>query len=535
MRKKLIGYMLLLAALLLLVVFIGLFLVGRYESASKSYQELLEIQMAIFEKDTSAYWESLAAESIDLSEHMRGIVEQALDKEGISPDDLNGSGDRIAQLQDAMIEPLKQRLGRQNCSGILVLLDATMGGNEEKQAISRTGLYLQQSRYQNADESILLYRGIPAVGKAHGIMPHGKWRQEFHTDLFPNYDVIAANAALPLHEAYMLTDCVLLPGTGDNVVLMAAPMVDSSGRFLGICGYEVSANYFMSYHTQPTMLSHLVCLLSPAEGNTLYAGSGLHCCGTEDYTVPPQEKLHMEGEMGSFSKFIGESSAYVGIAKSLSLSPNNLPYTLSVMIPKADYDRAVFKDRLQNLMFLALLLFFAVTCCLYMSRRYLIPISQALESIRQRNWAQEPSAIPEIKDLFEFLAGQDSAHEAALDELEKEKQQILASLHQVSQDYSAAQQRNARLAYSRKSEVDPDDYEMFLTGLATLSPMERKVFNYYLEGKGVKEIVELSSIKESTVRFHNRNIYAKLGVKSLRQLLLYAAVMRESEKQAPEA
>ena len=46
----------------------------------------------------------------------------------------------------------------------------------------------------------------------------------------------------------------------------------------------------------------------------------------------------------------------------------------------------------------------------------------------------------------------------------------------------------------------------------------------------MKEILEIASIKESTLRYHNQNIYSKLGVNSLKQLLRYAALMREDER-----
>ena len=47
----------------------------------------------------------------------------------------------------------------------------------------------------------------------------------------------------------------------------------------------------------------------------------------------------------------------------------------------------------------------------------------------------------------------------------------------------------------------------------------------------VKEIMEIACIKESTLRYHNRNIYSKLGVNSLKQLLQYATLMKQQEKE----
>ncbi len=67
-------------------------------------------------------------------------------------------------------------------------------------------------------------------------------------------------------------------------------------------------------------------------------------------------------------------------------------------------------------------------------------------------------------------------------------------------------------------------------GVDTLTPAERRIFGYYLAGKNVKEILSIVSIKESTLRYHNKNIYSKLGVNSLKQLLRYAALMQREEE-----
>ena len=63
-----------------------------------------------------------------------------------------------------------------------------------------------------------------------------------------------------------------------------------------------------------------------------------------------------------------------------------------------------------------------------------------------------------------------------------------------------------------------------------MTPTEHRIFAYYLSGKSVKEILSVAAIKESTLRYHNKNIYSKLGVNSLKQLLRYAALMQQDDK-----
>lgn len=169
-----------------------------------------------------------------------------------------------------------------------------------------------------------------------------------------------------------------------------------------------------------------------------------------------------------------------------------------------------------------------------LSRRFLSPILSALDQIKSDKRGALSSQVPEIDDLFAFLDMRDRDHERALFRLEAEKAAAHTERERLRTEYEAAQIKYetaqaeiSRLAYSRKQEVDPDDYSRFLCGIRTLTPTERKVFNYYLDGKTTKEILEIAGIKESTLRYHNQNIYGKLGVSSLKQLLRYAALMKQ--------
>lgn len=58
--------------------------------------------------------------------------------------------------------------------------------------------------------------------------------------------------------------------------------------------------------------------------------------------------------------------------------------------------------------------------------------------------------------------------------------------------------------------------------LQDLTPTEHTIFEYYLAGKTTKEIMAELYITENTLKFHNKNIYGKLGVSSRKQLIEYA-------------
>lgn len=89
--------------------------------------------------------------------------------------------------------------------------------------------------------------------------------------------------------------------------------------------------------------------------------------------------------------------------------------------------------------------------------------------------------------------------------------------------------RIKRLEYDRKKEIDPESFKQFIKGIDELTKTERKIFDLHREGYSVQEILDIAKIKESTLRYHNQNIYAKLSVSSMKMMLRYCALM-ENEK-----
>ena len=75
---------------------------------------------------------------------------------------------------------------------------------------------------------------------------------------------------------------------------------------------------------------------------------------------------------------------------------------------------------------------------------------------------------------------------------------------------------------SNSNEVDESiaaQIENYIEGLKNLTPTEKLVYELYITGNTTKDIMSSLNIKENTVKFHNKNIYGKLGVSSRKQLL----------------
>lgn len=56
--------------------------------------------------------------------------------------------------------------------------------------------------------------------------------------------------------------------------------------------------------------------------------------------------------------------------------------------------------------------------------------------------------------------------------------------------------------------------------LYTLTPTESHIYKLYMEGKKTKEVMAELSITENTLKFHNRNLYSKLGVSTRKELIM---------------
>lgn len=116
---------------------------------------------------------------------------------------------------------------------------------------------------------------------------------------------------------------------------------------------------------------------------------------------------------------------------------------------------------------------------------------------------------------------------------------FLLGLYLVIQD-------NARLLEEQKKAVTPREApdisldlessaefdakcRYLFNNLHTLTHTERLIFDLYLEEKSTKEVLKEMNITENTLKYHNKNIYSKLGVSSRKQLIRYACVKQDVE------
>lgn len=113
----------------------------------------------------------------------------------------------------------------------------------------------------------------------------------------------------------------------------------------------------------------------------------------------------------------------------------------------------------------------------------------------------------------------------------KENQRLKSLILQKDEALSAIKTEKSVL---NAANISSSAIKYFTAGLETLTPTERKIFNAYLKGNSTKKIMSTLNIKENTLKFHNKNIYGKLGVSSRKELLTInrAIEMEKLEKQS---
>lgn len=531
LQRRLFLTMLVLSMLLLGLFFIGFHLILGYTDTKQRIAKDLDFQLDIFARETTTYYKDLATMGILLSRESGDIVENYLADNHLAFDDLNDAQKHLVGIQKQLFDPLRHKLFEANCTGAFVMLQATVDTKSNHADASRAGLYLQRGTLDASDNNVLLYRGFSSIGRNKGYLPHRKWRLEFDTDLFPNYTDLLQHAKAPLTTNYCTTEIFTLPGTSEKAMLMVAPLLGSHGEVYGICGLEVSQSYFKQTFAQPSHLSRASFCLNKGKRELTKAEDCFSAGITDGYYSAP---------LGTFTtKPFGQglalyesstSEAYVGAAREVTIFPKNVDFTLNVLVPKQDYDYLAIQNMFRMISLLALFLLLAAALCIYFSATYLIPLKKSLREIQQNTYMATDSSIAEIDDLFVFLDEENRANEELLENMEKEKKLAEKALHEMQEECNIITQKIERLAYSRKNEIDPDDYENFKIGFKLLTKREKAILQLYIAGKSVREIIEEADIKESTVRFHNRNIYSKLGVHSRKQLLRCLAIM-EQEKQ----
>ena len=524
MHRKLLLYMLALVIVVVTFIAVGLFFVGQFSTTKEKYSNNLSFQNEFYTRQTEKFFDDLSMMSEMLANDSSAIIDNYLNKKGIHISALNDSQMYTEGVQEALFPKLKEELLKADASGAFIMLNATVNTGEANSDKSRTGLYFQRSTLDRTDETLLLFRGSAELGRKNDIMPHRKWRLEFKTDFVPQTKNFF-NETIVKEKKSVLTDIFTLNGTSEEAMAFLNPLFGADGTYYGICGFEISKNYFKDLFAQPTRLEKLTCTFSKTAEDGKIDCKNIFWAGVlGGYSLKPSGTLVPKEMNDSLTEFLGENT-FVAAKNEVTICDTS--YTLVVMQPKSEFDKTVTVNVIKIVLVCFLLVFSAVVLCVIFSRKFVSPVIKSLEKIRMQEHAGTKSDIIEIDDLFVYLAEQDKLRDFETENLKRQNEELATVTENQTNEIGKRQAEIERLAYSRKTEIDPDDYEMFKIGLKELTKTEKTVFDLYLQGKTAKEIADILNIRESTLKFHNHNILEKLGVSSRKQMLRYATLLKQ--------
>lgn len=524
MHSKLLLYMFTLVLVVVMFIAVGLFFVGQFSTTTKKYSSNLTFQNEFYTRQIEKYFDDLSMMTEMLANDSSAIIDNYLNENGIHMSALNDSQYYTEGVQEALFPKLEEELLKADASGAFIILNATVNTGEANSDKSKTGLYFQRSTLDRTDETLLLFRGNAELGRKKDIMPHRKWRLEFRTDFVPQTENFF-NETIVKEKKSVLTDIFTLNGTSEKAMAFITSLFGTDGSYYGICGFEISNNYFKDFFVQPTRLEQLTCTFSKTEKNGKIDCENIFWTGVlNGYSLKPSGTLVPKKMNDSLTEFLGENTF---VAAKNEITILNTPYTLVVMQPKSEFDKTVAINVTKIVLVCFLLIISAVVLCIFFSRKFVSPVIKSLEKIRMQEHARTKSDIIEIDDLFVYLAEQDRLRDLEMKNLKHQNEELTIVTENQTSEIDKRQTEIERLAYSRKNEIDPDNYEAFKIGLKELTKTEKTVFNLYLQGKTAKEITDILNIRESTLKFHNHNILEKLCVSSRKQMLRYATLLKQ--------
>jgi len=518
LRWKLAVWLIMLGCTLVVLVFFVFNLIGIVNPIERQIETMLFNQLDRTVSDIRHDTDDLAAWGISLSDQLSDTVANILQERRLSFDDLRNNPDLLNEIQQEAYNQIYTHMQLTTSSGAFYFLDTTV--NDALPETYYNGLYLKYANLY-AENTIhnkpCVFRGNSGVARRNSINLYSTWQLESMAGTFPQAEALLGAAVQSPARGYLLTEVYALPDSWEYVRLLCVPVL-LNGRTIGVCGFEISDLYFRLVYPASNEQVPMICaLLTETDG--LWAGqlAGQHASTIDSAHVRFSIQNH-----GRFVQLSEGTEGFIGLMQEISVGTSQ--HRVAVMMPTRQYEQIVRESQIKTAAFLFVLMLLLIGACVFLSHRYVNPILRGLAQLKTEEAERQATRIPEIDDLFDFLSAKDRSHEAEL-----------ARLHMENADVQRERERaETALSYLHAAvmqEVNQEAYALFCSNLCTLTPKEREVFDLYLQGRKGKEIQEILNISQNTLKYHNKNIYDKLGVSSRKELLKYATLMQKDAKE----
>lgn len=516
LRKKLFLYFTSLICGFLAVVIIILNVAGILNPTEKTFERLISAQseasLSYIEHSTS----TLSANAISFSQKLSTDIKKTLSINSLSFDDLKHNPSALKTVQENTFNTAYTYMQLTPASGAFYYLN-TSAKDEDN---SYSGLYLKFKNLSNENTintDVSMYHGFASIARENDIALNSTWTLETDRGVFNEIDQMMNVKNTTTAKQSTMTSLYQLPGTWEHAFFVCTPIENDKKEIIGVCGFEINSLYFKYiYKNSVSDTEHMILTIFNEKGSA-YSGIISEYAATSIISAEGNLKYIQNSP---FDLFRINQEKYIGKTKKFSVGESN-HYT-AVIIPYSYYSYSENKTNLVIFVIFIIITLSAIGCCSILSRHYINPIINNIENLTQGTINKENLRIPEIVDLLDFLEQNDRNHEKELHELERQKQL-------AEQEASRIQAELDRIVDKRKKELSTENITHFMENLITLTPREKEVFNLYLKGYSGKEIINKLGFSNNALKYHNKNIYAKLGVTSRKELMQYAIILKQKQ------
>ncbi|MBQ8508417.1 MAG: helix-turn-helix transcriptional regulator [Clostridia bacterium] len=529
-RRRFVGYIISAIALVLSLILLLLNMFGVLNPTSAQITDALDAQLIFYANSIKRDYDKAAAHALSFSDQLEEGIEEYLRENGLTFENLKNNADALSALQNALYGIVYLNMQLAPSSGAFYILDTTV--NSRSNVPLYNGIYLKYINLYSestVNNEITLYRGSFSTAKKGDVTFHSGWNNEMRTDFFD-----ACDSVFDGDTHYILSPAVEIPDTWERARYVYVPIRDPKDHIIGVCGFEINDMYFqLSKKVSDDKLGQLVgALLDNEQG--AYTGqfnsSRYNTMGSENVTFT-------ENSRNAVFDFGTERC----IGKTRAVTLGDRTFTAALMITEAQFDAIVQRGQMKTVGIILAVVLIMFAYCLFLSHKYVAPIIKKIDQIKHSGDDGEQLKIREFDALFAFIEEKTSVHEAQLKNLEaakiaaeEEAARAREAYEKALEEYELAKSEILHLSEESKNEIVLEDYEYFLCNLKTLTQQEMRIYELYVEGKSTAEIAAIIGIKENTMKYHNKNIYSKLGVSSRKQFLRFAALKQMQDKKGKQ-
>lgn len=529
LKNRLWVFQALLVSMIIIGILAVLFFTDTFHVLSSQLYTALNLELERTNSDVSKRFFVITQTCYNLADEINKSICKSLDEYDLTAADIKNNPDLLETILNKEVEKANFAVQRANCSGVFIILDATINPTLSDAKYSKAGFYIKNIEPNPVMYSTnvpILLRGFPQIARDYDMYLDTEWQLEFDIN-HPQKNIKTDYYSKPFNAAlrYCNKDIKVLgywakpfklDKNNKKVLTFSVPLIDKNDFVYGVCGLELSEHFLNEYLNMPLEYYDKIFYLlgiKNTEKKQMSVSNSIHLGNySKSFTSLNPEYLslnHVDSNNDKISKYAfdnNQKNSLLGLETVLNIYNSKSVYkqenwTLIVLTPSND----IIKTKSTLLIIAIVILFILGILLAYtFSKIYTRPISLAFDNIIEKSEKIDKTDIIEIDNLIAFI----------------EKHQLNLSNHN---DVSCISEADNILPQNNNAmrELIQEQYLEFKKQLESLTKTEREIFNMLLQGYATKQICDERCISINTLKTHNSRIYSKLNVKSRSQLLSY--------------